>query len=786
MATIPVSAKADTITLSKPQLTASCLSKASVSLKVKKVSKATGYIFYRSKQKSAGYTKIKTSNLNAYEDGGLSEGGYYYKVRAYAKSKGKMYYSSYSKEVYVKVSAADRISSVITDTSGFDFTAYDSVTDKDYTIGLLGNLVWTYDGSSTKYYGPDSALIAEFGSDGTSVFGIRKNTYVKKNEGEYNYRDAWLNASGKLDASEDWYSDFVWIQGAIINIKTGKVLNQYKFEEIYSSSTYIYTTGFVDGIAMIRADGKYGMMDEKGNIVVKPFYENGWVVSGGYAIFENAEGKWAYCDAAGNLSEFKFSSLMDGGQSGILLGEIDKEYIYSAQEGNPMDLSEKLIINHGKEYSLCANLPNCSVKLGTFSDGYAHAVILYYYPDLKLNLNSYLAFDGFVDTQGKKKLDFTDHAKEDLNLVLGGADVSGIDMGMLDINSALAPVSLEVSTQPSIGDSSYFKYGLLLAETKLLNAGVSEEVSQGFFTAYGVYNKSGVQIMSIGIPEVIGSKENPAGIKKAEILGSDCIAVLSEDNILTLKAVTGANKLSISKVSNYETLRSDSGYPIVIIYTSVTEGNTVINSAGVYYDETGFYTGQYYANVNKAYTGNDDMIFTMKDGDSCFVTGKNKIIISPTDCKAIEPTGDGYVSLKELSNPFRYRLTFYSAGGRKLGTIEAPTYNLSALPYSGLRESGLMYTDNIVKLNDKYYDGLGKLINNETFFTDVADFNHGYTFVRKIDEDYYALMRSDGTLLSSYCFTKKNAIYRSSNYVPNKYGSILVYLDGRLYRVHKL
>ena len=784
---IPVNAKEETITLSRPQLTASCLSQSTVSLKVKKVSQATGYIFYRSKQKSEGYTKIKTTNLNAYEDSGLSEGGYYYKVRAYIKSTGKMYYSTYSKVAYVKVSVVTKISSVINNTKGFDFTAYDSVKDKELTIGLLGNLVWTYDGRNTKYYGTDSALIAEFSGDSTSAFGIRSNTYVKKNEGEFLYRDIWLNSSGKLDASEDWYSDFVWVSDTIINIKTGKVLDQYKFENIYGSSSVYYGANFVDGIATIRVDGKYGLMDEKGNIVVVPSYELGWVVSGGYAIFENTKGKWAYCDAEGNMSEFKFSSLNDGGQSGILLGKIDKKYIYSNQEGNLMDLSEKLIINHGKEYSLCANLPNCSVELGTFSDGYAHAAIRYYYVDLKLNLNTYLAFDGFVDTQGKKRLDFTEHSQEDMKLLQGGMGSIGIDIGMLDISSSLDPISLDVSTQPSIDASSYFKYGLLLTETKLLNVGASEELSKGIFTAYGVYNKSGVQIMSIDIPETNRSDTNPpAGIVKAEVLGANCIAVFSEDNILTMKAISGANKISVPNVSNYETSRSTSGQPIVIIYTSVKEGDSIINSAGVYYDETGFYTGQYYAEVRKAYTGNDDMIFTMKEGGSCFVTGKNKIIIPAVDCIGINPTGEGYMSVKELSNPFRYKLTFYSANGNRISTAEAPTYNISALPYGAMRESGLIYTDYIVEFNNQYHNGQGKLINKTTFFTDVSYFNHGYTFVRQSDKDYYALMSSDGTLLSSYCFTKENAIYRSSNYGPNKYGSILIYLNERLYRVHKL
>jgi len=782
---VPVSTNAETVNLSKPMLAASCLSKTAVSLEVKKVNNATGYIFYRSKQKSKGYTKIKTSNLTTYEDRGLSEGNYYYKVRAYRNSNGKKIYSSYSNEVYVKVSAIARINSVITDTNGFDFTAYDSITEKDTYINLIGNLVYTYDGKSTRFYGPDSSLIAEFSGNIEYIFYVMTNTYVKEDEGEYKYKDIWLDEVGKLDVSEDWCSDFIWVEDTLINIKTGKVMKQYKFDEIYGTNSGIASQpNLVDGCATIRVDDKYGMMDEKGNIIVEPLYEYGEIISGGYVIFENAEKKWAYCDASGTMSDFKFSALRDGGQSGILIGEIDKEYFYSTQEGNLLDLSEKVIINHGKEYSICANLPNCSVDLGTFSDGYAHALIKYYYVDLKLGLNSYTAFDGYVDTKGAKKIDFTEHKKEDLTLLTSIASSFGVDFDLMGITSALKPLSLDVSTQPTIENSSYFKYGLLVVNTKLLTVSMSDELSQDYFTAFGIYDKLGVQILSFDKEEYNRDVEDKDGIKKAEILGANCIATLTKGNVLSLKDVSGKNKQSIPNVTNFETIQSTSGYPIIRIETTVKDGNTEKDYYGIYYDQTGFYTGQYYAFPNKTYYGNDDMIFTMKDGSEIkFVTSKNKIIIPATECFDIKPTGDGYAVIKnkDLSSSGYYYVTFYTGAGKKIKTVYSLGFDVSALAYG---TGGMMYTDHTVVLNSHYHNGLGKLLNTEEFYTENTVFNHGYAFVRKLNQDNYALMSSDGTLLSDYCFTKETEIFHSKD-TPNKYGSILINLDGNVYRVHK-
>jgi hypothetical protein len=174
----------------------------------------------------------------------------------------------------------------------------------------------------------------------------------------------------------------------------------------------------------------------------------------------------------------------------------------------------------------------------------------------------------------------------------------------------------------------------------------------------------------------------------------------------------------------------------------------------------------------------------MKDGSNVkFVTSKNKIIIPATECFDIRPTGDGYAVIKnkDQSSSGYYYVTFYTSAGRKLKTVYSLGFNVSALAYG---TSGMRYTDHTVVLNNQYHNGLGKLLNAEEFYTENTTFNHGYTFVRKLNQDNYALMSSDGTFLSDYCFTKEAGISYSDD-TPNKYGSILINLDGKVYRVHK-
>ena len=92
-----------------PAATPVCLKRTAVTLRAgskkitavwKKVANAGGYQIYRSLQKTSGFKRIKTiagGSRVKYTNGNLKKGRrYYYKVRAYKKTGGKTYYSSWS------------------------------------------------------------------------------------------------------------------------------------------------------------------------------------------------------------------------------------------------------------------------------------------------------------------------------------------------------------------------------------------------------------------------------------------------------------------------------------------------------------------------------------------------------------------------------------------------------------------------------------------------------------------------------------------------------------------
>lgn len=81
-------------------------SRTAAKLTWKKVAGADGYEIYRSTSKNGKYKKIKTvsaKNKN-YKNSGLKKRKtYYYKVRAYKKVKGRIFYSSFSAQKKVKM-----------------------------------------------------------------------------------------------------------------------------------------------------------------------------------------------------------------------------------------------------------------------------------------------------------------------------------------------------------------------------------------------------------------------------------------------------------------------------------------------------------------------------------------------------------------------------------------------------------------------------------------------------------------------------------------------------------
>lgn len=89
-------------TVSKLQKT----SRTSAKLTWRKMSEVDGYEIYRSTSKNGNYKKIKTvsAGKKSFKNSGLkTKKAYYYKVRAYKRINGRMFYSSFSPKKRVKM-----------------------------------------------------------------------------------------------------------------------------------------------------------------------------------------------------------------------------------------------------------------------------------------------------------------------------------------------------------------------------------------------------------------------------------------------------------------------------------------------------------------------------------------------------------------------------------------------------------------------------------------------------------------------------------------------------------
>lgn len=678
--------------------------------------------------------------------------------------------------VFLPIHTSAASSSTLPKKSKATFTKYDIDISKINRVWCIGNLVCTWDGKITKYYGPSGNLIKTFTGDASMVYGILEDTYVKENEGEETYRDTYINGT-KYDAAEDGWSDFVWVENCIINIKTGLVIDDYRFEGIYGTSLFVETSDFIDGVAPIRVEGKYGVMTDTGKIIVKPMYETCYIISGGYSILENSEGKWAYADRNGKMSDFKFTDIRDGGQSGILIGSIEKTYLYDTSKTQEvLDLYEKVLINHGKEYSLCSNLPNCSVDLGNFSNGYAHAVIKYYYVSpTSFDLKVYTAFDGYLDQLGNKKIDFADHDSEDTAIVKELVQLKGFDFGII---SSL--VSVDLSAKPEVDHSTYYKYGLMVANCQQISTSMPNpydvnditDISADYGQGYAVYDKSGKKLMTF-----YSSK-----YKKVEAIDTDLVAAQTTDDVLKLVSKSGATKLSITGCSRYEVERSQTGSAIVRVFQRLD--SSAKETMGLYYEETGFYTGQYDGFPQKFANGTDDYIFKMYDIDGYMVVSKKKVIIPKTACLAILPTNQGYLVINDTTKQSQYKLTFYNESGTKKNTVVSGPYYISSVAYGTTADR---YTDTSVILDGKYYDGLGNRIGKATFYNEENYMNHGFALVRHKDgtKNAYGIMSRTGEMVTGYVFTSNSVMYgRQGERMINKYGSLIVCYKNKIYRFH--
>lgn len=102
----PTPKPTQTVKVQTPSITVTA-GKKQTTVKWKKVSKANGYVVYRSTSKSGRYTAVATvkkgSTVSCTNKKLTSKKTYYYKVRAYRTVNGKRVYSSYSKVKSVKI-----------------------------------------------------------------------------------------------------------------------------------------------------------------------------------------------------------------------------------------------------------------------------------------------------------------------------------------------------------------------------------------------------------------------------------------------------------------------------------------------------------------------------------------------------------------------------------------------------------------------------------------------------------------------------------------------------------
>jgi hypothetical protein len=90
--------------------------------------------------------------------------------------------------------------------------------------------------------------------------------------------------------------------------------------------------GFSEGLAKIRTGGRYGFIDEKGQVKIKPEYENAGKFSGGVAWVKSKD-KYGYIDMLGNLKiPISFQSASDFSE-GVARVRLNGKYGYIDHNG---------------------------------------------------------------------------------------------------------------------------------------------------------------------------------------------------------------------------------------------------------------------------------------------------------------------------------------------------------------------------------------------------------------------------------------------------------------------
>lgn len=164
------------------------------------------------------------------------------------------------------------------------------------------------------------------------------------------------------------------------------------------------STSFSEGLCWVKSGDKYGYIDALGNYIINPQFDYAEDFHEGLALIVQ-KGKYGYVDKVGQIiisPQFDSASSFSGGMASVLLG---KTYGY-------IDKTGKIVINPQFDYA------------GDFKDGLAC-----------INLGERF---GFIDTKGQfvvnPQYSLSDHFSDGLAVVSLGNDS---DIGYIDTNGKL-------------------------------------------------------------------------------------------------------------------------------------------------------------------------------------------------------------------------------------------------------------------------------------------------------------------------------------------------------------
>ena len=112
-----------------------------------------------------------------------------------------------------------------------------------------------------------------------------------------------------------------------------------------SSLSITATSGQVlslEGLAMVRFDGRYGFINKNGEFVINPIYTDGYSFSNGRAFIRTQDWYWEYIDTSGNIirtedtPEFREHEAPNFESGVALVSDHDGNWGYIDENGQPV------------------------------------------------------------------------------------------------------------------------------------------------------------------------------------------------------------------------------------------------------------------------------------------------------------------------------------------------------------------------------------------------------------------------------------------------------------------